>query len=59
MFDFEKLHRNHKFAYLDGLLCGIVITVMAKQFYDDYKDMKKWDRIAEESNEIPVVHFPK
>ena len=25
MFDFEKIHKNKKYAFLDGLLCGLLI----------------------------------
>lgn len=56
MFDFEKLHKNHKLAYLDGVLCGIVGMIIAKQFYNDYREYKANEKfrlecIAEKNTE--------
>lgn len=30
-FSFENLHRNHKWAFIDGLLCGAAIAYTAMQ----------------------------
>lgn len=49
MFDFEKLHKNHKLAFLDGMLCGIAVAVMARQFYNDYREMRENKALMEES----------
>jgi len=37
-FSFEDLHANHKWAFADGFLCGIVFTIIGYQFYRDYRD---------------------
>lgn len=34
MFDFEKLHKNHKWAFVDGLLCGLAIAWYIKTVRD-------------------------
>lgn len=34
---FENLHKNHKWAFIDGLLTGVVLTLMAKAFREDIK----------------------
>lgn len=39
-FSFENLHPNHKFAFLDGLLCGILITIMVKETLEERRQMK-------------------
>jgi hypothetical protein len=36
---FENVHRNHKFAFLDGLLCGVVLALMGRAFRDDLHEM--------------------
>lgn len=48
MFKFENLHKNHKLALLDGLLCGIALTVIAKQFYTEYQEARAEKKLAEE-----------
>ena len=45
---FENLHPNHKYAYLDGFLCGIVVAIIVKQYVNDYREMKAQDRRIEE-----------
>lgn len=37
---FENLHANHKWAFIDGLLTGVVLTLMAKAFRKDYETYK-------------------
>jgi hypothetical protein len=48
MFDFEKLHRNQKLAYLDGVLCGVVGCVIITAIYKDYKEARKLERELEQ-----------
>jgi hypothetical protein len=31
---FENIHKNHKWAFVDGLLCGIVLAWIGKLWYD-------------------------
>lgn len=37
---FENLHKNHKWAFLDGLLSGLVLALMANAFRKDYETYK-------------------
>ena len=41
-FSFENLHRNHKLAYLDGLLCGIGFTLIGVMLYKDWKEEREF-----------------
>lgn len=59
---FEDLHPNHKYAYLDGFLCGIVVAYLANSFYTDYResqDFKRRVKAAEEAekaaNTAPIT----
>lgn len=58
MFDFEKLHPNHKFAFLDGFLCGLVIAYMANGFYKDYKEARVRKAVVETTTPS-VLRDPK
>lgn len=40
MFDFEKLHPNQTCAFIDGLLCGVVVTIMVTKAVKDYRHTK-------------------
>lgn len=50
MFDFETIHKNHKLAYLDGLLCGVAITAIGMQIYKDLKESRALERLAKETD---------
>lgn len=53
MFDFEKLHPNHKFAFLDGFLCGVVIVIIVHSAVKDRfaeKDFRKWSEELHTNN---------
>lgn len=44
MIKFENLHKNHKLAYLDGLLCGVVGTIMVIAYVKEYREVKRTER---------------
>lgn len=59
---FEELHPNHKYAYLDGFLCGIVIAYLAKSFHNDYlegQEFKRRVKEAEEAENVNTVPTPE
>lgn len=33
--NFETIHKNKKCAFLDGLLCGLVIAWIIRMYYKD------------------------
>ena len=39
-FSFEDMHPNHKWAFLDGFLCGLVAAWCSYEFYRDYREMR-------------------
>lgn len=41
MFDFEKLHKNQKMAFLDGFLTGMGIAAIAYLFWNESKELKQ------------------
>ena len=51
MFNFETLHKNHKYAFLDGLLCGMMLAWMANSFYKDYQEDEAYVTLVEETIE--------
>jgi len=40
-FDFETLHPNHKFAFLDGFLCGAMAAYLVYRIVEDNKSFAK------------------
>lgn len=34
-FNFEDIHKNKKFAFADGLLCGLVVAWIVRIFYKE------------------------
>lgn len=48
-FSFENLHRNHKLAYLDGLLCGLVIAYYGSKIYQQIQEDREFDRKWDEA----------
>lgn len=50
MFKFENLHRNHKLAYLDGLLSGLVVAYLASACWKDYQESKAMLKLAAETD---------
>lgn len=55
MFDFEKLHPNHKWAFLDGFLSGALTAALAYQFYKDWREQQEWKTLVEETTSFPVA----
>lgn len=49
MFKFENLHKNHKLAYLDGILSGVVITIIVTGIVKEYRETKRVERMMEET----------
>jgi hypothetical protein len=47
-FSFENLHPNHKFAFLDGFLCGLLVAKVGYDIYQDVQEDRKWKKLAEE-----------
>lgn len=45
-FSFEKMHRNHKWAFLDGFLCGVAVMYYGRLFYKDYQEDKAFRESA-------------
>jgi hypothetical protein len=52
MINFENLHKNHKLAYIDGLLCGIVGTVIAVQMLQEYRDNRELRLLMKENKKL-------
>jgi hypothetical protein len=50
MINFENIHKNHKLAYLDGLLCGVALTIIVNGFVKDYREMKLARRLMDETD---------
>jgi hypothetical protein len=46
MFNFEKIHKNHKLAYLDGLLTGAVLTYIGVTMLKEIKETRALNRLA-------------
>lgn len=36
-------HKNTNWAFLDGLLCGVVVVHLARSFYNDWREIKQID----------------
>lgn len=51
MFNFENLHKNKKLAFLDGLLCGVVITGIGMAIYQQYKESRELYTNVEETDQ--------
>lgn len=47
-FSFEDLHKNHKYAFADGLLTGILLTVIGMAIYKQIKEEREMYRDVEE-----------
>ena len=54
--NFENLHPNHKLAYLDGVLCGVVVTLIGVAIYKDYKEKRELER---EMKKTEISNDPK
>lgn len=55
MFDFETLHPNKKLAYLDGLVCGLLIAHAVRWFRKISQEDSKWKKLAEaDQNNVPA-----
>lgn len=42
-FSFENVHKNKKLAFLDGLLTGIVSTIVVGSIIRDSRELKKFE----------------
>lgn len=55
---FENIHKNHKWAFVDGMLCGIVLAWIGKLWYDavrpyDDTPMKPFDENDPSTYPVP------
>lgn len=46
---FENLHPNHKFAFADGVLCGVVITLIGVAIYQEIKESREREAEAKKT----------
>ena len=50
--NFENLHKTKTLAFVDGLLCGVVLTVIGTAIYKDWKESRELERLAKEDDEL-------
>lgn len=56
---FERLHRNKRLAYLDGLLCGILITLTVVDVMRNYREQTELIKLREEFRTEDKTLSPK
>lgn len=44
---FETIHQNKRYAFADGLLCGIVATVVVGNVIREFRNPKRRERLYE------------
>lgn len=51
-------HKNNGYAFLDGLLCGLLIAKIGYMAYQDYKETRdwkaRWENNDADENVIPM-----
>ena len=52
MISFANLHKTKSHAYVDGFLCGILITYIGVKIYQDWKESRELERLAKEDDKI-------
>jgi hypothetical protein len=50
MFTFENLHKTKKLAYLDGLLCGVALTIIVNGIVKEYREAERIERLMDETD---------
>lgn len=56
---FENLHKNHKFAFLDGLLTGSLITAMVMVSVQMAHEVKALDKEIVEAEKTIAQPLPR
>jgi hypothetical protein len=62
-FDFEAVHKNKKFAFLDGALCGSFLTVLVLGFVAARRELKEFDLAVKDAEkkinqDLPTLKQP-
>lgn len=50
--NFENLHKNKTLAFVDGLLCGVVLAGIGATIYKSWKETRELEKRIKEDDEL-------